>query len=71
MKILAHKDDCEMVVGNVRVISEGSGSVTQEPDGTFVVSDDYMPAMSQGSARRCTCDPEVFDADCFMPGGVA
>ena len=27
MKILAHEDDCEMVVGNVRVISEGSAAL--------------------------------------------
>ena len=71
MKILAHEDACEMVVGNVRVISEGRGSIRQNPDDTFTISDDYMPAMRQGSPRRCTCDPDIFDLDTFRSGGSA
>ena len=69
MKIVTHEDDCEMVVGNERVVSEGSGYVTQDADGKFIFSSNYAPTMSQSSPRRCTCNPEVFDASYFMPGG--
>ena len=66
MKLLAHEDDCQMVVGNTVIISEGRGSITENDDGTVNISDDYMPEMSQSAARRCTCNPDVMDLYQFI-----